>query len=52
MKDIIPTTAAHELYPSAINFIEDWKTTQDIFHKNSKKTNFKIGITQSSAANF
>lgn len=52
MKDIIPTTAAHELYPSAINFIEDWKTTQDIFHKKSKKTNFKIGITQSSAANF
>lgn len=52
MKDIIPTAAAHELYPSAINFIEDWKATQDIFHKNSRKTNFKIGITQSSAVNF
>ena len=48
-KDVIPTTAAHELYPIAINFVESWKTTQNSFKHKSQKTIFKIGITQSNA---
>lgn len=49
LKEILPTQSADELYPIALNFLKEWKHTQNHFQNKSQKQIIKIGITQSSA---